>query len=249
MSIKLHLGKMTGHEISEWLGVKYSRYHSTRLKQLEKLEGYCEFEIVRGGIIVKEIYTETYCKDLNVRKTIDKELKTKAKKTHYALSSASGVMRVHCFENEDANENTIYYKASKELEAMFDKTNINVEEEGIRYQGPCGYREKTWAIKIGELNDYRELTEEEDKLFGELAEKFYHLPAKKAKMVALLDKELKKKEITTEKYIELKEEIMGGNYYSNIIMPFIEQTGKILVQVQRYWCNNEYLCIECPWED
>jgi threonine synthase len=61
---KLKLGKMTGQELAEWFGVKYSTYKNRSSKYIKKLEDYCEYEQVRGGAIIKEIYVEEYDKNL-----------------------------------------------------------------------------------------------------------------------------------------------------------------------------------------
>lgn len=67
---------------------------------------------------------------------------------------------------------------------------------------------------------YRDFAPDEEEIFDGIIEKYYSLPAKKAKMIALLDNSLKKEEITAAEYCELKEEIMG-NFYQKVIEPFL----------------------------
>ena len=65
MSKELRLGKMTSKEIAEWLGITYNTYKKNVKKHLEKLDGFCDFEQIRGGINVKEIYISIYDKNLS----------------------------------------------------------------------------------------------------------------------------------------------------------------------------------------
>lgn len=136
MQTKLHLGKMTKHEIIKWLEIKESAYQHNRLKQLEKLEGYCDFDIIRGGIIVKEIYTDTYYGklDIDLSNYILEEIAGKARRNEDVLSSAAGIVRKLIATEEkykDINYNTLYYKVNKTLVALFGRTNINVKEQGV----------------------------------------------------------------------------------------------------------------------
>lgn len=63
--IKLHLGKMTNQELAEWFNTTYKQITNKKKQYLKKLEEYCRFEAYRGGIDVKEIYKECYCKNAN----------------------------------------------------------------------------------------------------------------------------------------------------------------------------------------
>ena len=41
IDMQLQLGKMTGHEIADWLGIAYSTYKRNPTKQLQKLNDFC----------------------------------------------------------------------------------------------------------------------------------------------------------------------------------------------------------------
>ena len=64
--MELHKGKMTGVEIAEWLGISYNNtYRKNPKKYIARLEEYCIFEIIRGGVIIKEIFIKVYDKNLS----------------------------------------------------------------------------------------------------------------------------------------------------------------------------------------
>lgn len=66
----LHLGKMKGQEIAEWMGISYDgTYRKDPSKYIKRLEDYCEYEQVRGGVVIKKIYLYKYIKDLRVEYT------------------------------------------------------------------------------------------------------------------------------------------------------------------------------------
>jgi len=54
--LELKLGKMTSREVAQWMGVSYNTYKNHISKYLELLSPFCEFDVVYGGIIIKEIY-------------------------------------------------------------------------------------------------------------------------------------------------------------------------------------------------
>jgi hypothetical protein len=86
---KLKLGKMSGRELAEWLGISYEgTYRKNPTRHLKKLEDYCEYEQVRGGAIIKKIYVEEY--DKNLRTNNDKLYVKELKQCNY-LASVSGM--------------------------------------------------------------------------------------------------------------------------------------------------------------
>ena len=59
----LKLGKMTSREIAAWLNLTYSTYAHNISKHLEKLEDFCKFKRIRGGVEIEEIWCKYYHKD------------------------------------------------------------------------------------------------------------------------------------------------------------------------------------------
>ena len=61
--MELHLGKMTGQEIANWLNISYNgTYRKNPQKYIALLNGYCDYNIVRGGVIINKIYISNYSK-------------------------------------------------------------------------------------------------------------------------------------------------------------------------------------------
>ena len=54
--MKLILGKMTSKQLAQWFGVLPSTYSHNIPSYLSRLEDYCKFEKVYGGVIISEIY-------------------------------------------------------------------------------------------------------------------------------------------------------------------------------------------------
>lgn len=63
--IKLHIGKMTNQELAEWFNTTLKQITNKKKQYLKKLEEYCEFESFRGGIEIKKVFKECYCKNKN----------------------------------------------------------------------------------------------------------------------------------------------------------------------------------------
>lgn len=50
-------------EVATWFNIQYGTFRKNPDKYYNILTGYCDFERVYGGIIVKEIYVDTYDKN------------------------------------------------------------------------------------------------------------------------------------------------------------------------------------------
>ena len=65
INMELHLGKMSGQELAQWFNIAYTTYKRNPSKYIAKLDDYCKYSPVRGGVIVEEIYIATYDKKIN----------------------------------------------------------------------------------------------------------------------------------------------------------------------------------------
>ena len=54
--------KVSSSELADWFGIAYSTYRSQKKKRLEELKGFCDYEEVYGGVIIKEVYFDEYYK-------------------------------------------------------------------------------------------------------------------------------------------------------------------------------------------
>lgn len=229
---RLHLGKMTGQELAEWFGVSYNGTYRKKPKEyINKLFGYCEYEQIRGGAIIKVIYKDIYCGDLAKQATQDyiEEIKNKKNK----LSSVAGMARKFREEkNEYAQlaQSSVEYQLGKAGQECFGKTNYTLTPE---HSGVYGYRLGVWAIKIDDYNNYRYFTYEEEKLFDDIISAYYGTDPKKIKQLAMLDKAFQKDEISKEEYFQQKDELKL-DFFGQCIQKFREQTGLIIARVQQH---------------
>lgn len=60
--MKLKLGIMTNAEIAEWMGIKPTSFRKHKAQYMPKLDGYAEYEVVRGGVKITRIIQDTYVK-------------------------------------------------------------------------------------------------------------------------------------------------------------------------------------------
>ena len=63
--MKLRLGKMTSRELAMWFNRSYNAYKHNIDKYLDQLGYYCEFEKVYGGVIISQIYCDTFSKNFS----------------------------------------------------------------------------------------------------------------------------------------------------------------------------------------
>lgn len=92
--IELKLGKMTGQELAEWLGIKYNTYRKDPKKYVARLAGYCTYEPVRGGAIIQSIMFPIYRGELSEK--IVKDYCAEVKENQ--ISSAVGMARKFKYE-------------------------------------------------------------------------------------------------------------------------------------------------------
>lgn len=240
--MNLKLGKMTGHEIAEWLGISYnSTYRNNPTEQIKKLGGYCEYQQVRGGVIISKIYTGIYYGDLS--KKLVKAYVKNVQERKNGLSSVAGVTRDLQHKNEeyaDMKYATLYYQLGKAGELTYGKTNLTPCTE---FEGAYGSRYSVWAIKLDDFNHYRWFTAKEEKMFDEIISCYYGSDPKKVKQLAILDDAFRKNEITKEEYFQKKDE-MDLDFFAQCILRFRDKTGLIVARVQYHVDNSG----ECAFE-
>ena len=190
----LHLGKMTNEEMAEWFGVTKATYVNSVTRYLKKLENYAKFKRVRGGVEVLEIYYSEYIKNYNFAdgEYFNKEIE-RCSKEQDCLASISGIVRKAKRDIEEFKE-----LSDRQVERRFsDVALTHYGEYGDSEGGLTGVREREWAIKLGDYNEYRALSEEEYQLFVKIASIFYSKDAEKLIQKKKLEKQLKK-------YLEVK---------------------------------------------
>lgn len=167
--MKLKLGKMTSREIAEWFNIGYNRYSHNIAKYLDQLGYYCDFEKIYGGIIILQIYCDTFSKNfshdihLDIIAYIIDQVESGIT-TIYQMSSALGYSK---------------YAIRKACNFCFG--------EGLKSSGPLGSKKKVWALRTYDgpqypesdaaymkLVKYRELTDDEKFRLSQLANRYYN---------------------------------------------------------------------------
>lgn len=235
--MELKLGKMTSREMAEWFGISYNNYSRTISKRLDELDLFCDFEKVYGGVIIKEIFDPIYNKEVNKK---DQELFLKeldrCLKEQDDLSTVAGMARLYTYDEPHyKNERTAQRRLSKTSNRLFGKA-------ATHEAGSLGYKEYVWAIKMSDYNEYRYMTDEEDKIFDEILTAFYTIPPEKARQLGILEDNLRNKEIDVDEYFKQKD-MLELNLFSQCLKMFREQTGCVIVKVSRHEIEN------APWEE
>lgn len=213
--MELRLGKMSGQEIAEWLGIKHTTYRQNPKKQLSKLDFYCSYEQVRGGVIIKEIYKKKYEKGYNrlVYAAYAKAVKENS------LCSVSGLHAIYGFSRDTIT------KARNDL---YGEKPIEIDPKA---HGELGYRSLCWAIKLEGLNNYRYMTEDEEKKFNSLIS----IVSGSIDPKILAKKELilqycVKHNLSAATYQDIIES-KNMNFFQDVILRFKDETGLMAVQI------------------
>lgn len=228
----LKLGKMTTKELAEWMGIKYNTFRINAEKRYEILKQYCVYEKKYGYVEIQEIFEYKFKGDLR-KKDVEvyvEEVRAAAN----GLATASGIARKIHRDRDEYKElkiNTIRNRMSNAGIEAFGKTNFpdNLYENS----GPYGHRDYIWAVKVSDYNDYRYLSDNEEKKFNELLEVAFSLPAEKAKQLALLDQSLKDKSIGIDEYFT-KRETLGLWNFKGVLQQMYEDCGIIIVRCTRH---------------
>lgn len=224
--MELHLGKMSGQELAQWFNIVYTTYKRNPSKYIAKLDDYCKYTPVRGGVIIEEIYIATYDKKIN--KKID-TIYVQALAKHQNIISVSGT------EKETGVSS---YLLTKSRNRLFGDQARNIENQNI--SGLLGYREIIWVIKLPGDNNYRRLLPEEDELFNSLIMQTYsNIKVDKIKASAVLLDYCVKEGLSAECYKNLLEQ-KGLNFFSRVIDTFKTLTSNQLVAGTLHTITQEF---------
>lgn len=226
----LRLGKMSSKEVAEWFGISKKTYSNTMSKYLNKLKDYADFKQYRGGVEILEIRYSEYIKNYNFAdgEYFNKEIE-RCSKEQDCLASISGIARKAKVEVEELKD-----LSNSQLERRFsDVALTHYGEYGDSEGGLTGVREREWAIKLGDYNEYRALSEEEYQLFVKIASIFYSKDAEKLIQKKKLEKQLKKGEISVKTYFD-SVEMYNLDSFPDILQEFKAQTGYSIVLASKY---------------
>lgn len=222
--MKLKLGKMKSQEMAVWFNIKYNTYKNNISNYLAKLDDYCDFEQIRGGVIIKEIYIEEYDKYLN-KKTEQLYLNEieECVKTQDGLASIAGMARKFIDQGKFKSKTTAERQLTKAGNKLFGIT------KDLYSLGECGKRIYIWAIKLTDLNKYRLLTPEEEVQFDDIISSCYSEEPHKIKLKALLEDRLRNEEITAKEYFT-EIDRLNLNLFKDCLFQFKKETGLMLVR-------------------
>ena len=96
----LNLGLMQNADLAQWFNVTEKTFKNARKSYLTKLETFAKFTVVRGGVMIEEIYIDTYIKNLDNDVKIYLE---EVKKAEDNITSISGISEVLCATEEFSN--------------------------------------------------------------------------------------------------------------------------------------------------
>lgn len=86
---ELKKGKITSKKLAEWFGISYSTYRKHKKEKMQELESFCDYDEVYGGVLIKEIYSPIYVKEID--KIDDETFLREVRKTGNMLSSVTGI--------------------------------------------------------------------------------------------------------------------------------------------------------------
>ena len=218
--MKLKLGKMTSREIAEWFNIGYNRYSHNIAKYLDQLGYYCDFEKVYGGVIISQIYCDTFSKNfshdihLDIVAYIIDQVESGIT-TIYQMSSALGYSK---------------YAIRKACNFCFG--------EGLKSSGPLGSKKKVWALRTYDgpqypeseaaymkLVKYRELTDDEKFRLSQLANKYYNALDDLANVFDAEDGDVNWQEVLQQK---------KKMYHAEVTGALGQELGGVIVRAYQY---------------
>ena len=246
----LHTGKMTSKELAAWFGLTYNSYKNQIPKRLKMLEDYCAFEKVFGGVMISEVYIETFAGLTNDDELFMKEIEDNYKKNKELVYSVAGMARKFIQTYSEVYSINGKLMHVKSIERRLNKARARclplISQKYPDIMGAYGNSKRIWSIKLSELNEYRLLTRVEETIFNDLIIKYY---SSEKGIEEIKENELSKQafrngEITAD---ELGEELKvdkGKNFFFQVLCEFTESTGKTIVSASEAQIKKSYKYFE-----
>lgn len=229
-SMVLRYGKMTSKELAEWFGVGLRSYtNKAATYYLEKLKMFASFEKVYGGVIINEIYYDTYDKGISFDDEYFNQEIERSVKENNGLASISGIA-LKAQLDEDRYKKLSYSQVERRMSTAGQR---HYGKYGSDEGGLSGKRTREWAIKLDDYNNYRSLTQEEYNYFVKLVESHYGNAGEQIILKQKFENQLRNKEITSDEYFALIDS-HHLDFFAGIIQSFKEKFGKQLVLATEY---------------
>lgn len=239
--------KVSSSQLADWFGITYGTYRRQKKKRLEELKGFCDYEEVYGGVIIKKVYFDEYYKyqddENRVLKVInDKYFNMDGQGTAYdELNSISGIAKVLQKQYPKDYGNKTFGTIERRVSRVMKKCFGVITRENPLAQGGIGVREYVWAVKLEGDNNYRYKTREEDELFKEIIKAAYAENAKERIEEEELLKDAMRERISLGEevsFADYEDARRRGKYYvdfkSEVLDVFKEKTSYLLVRATRY---------------
>lgn len=155
--MELKEGRMSGQEIAQWLGISYKYTYKRNPKHYQKkLKDYCEFSPIRGGVIIHKVHIAKYDKNYVLER--DRAyLKAVHGTQTPGLCTCAGIARVTGMSQ---------WSAYRARDFLYGETTTNVDYNA---KGYLGKRQRVWAARVDNKNNYRFMTPDEEEIFYRLA--------------------------------------------------------------------------------
>lgn len=239
---KLHLGVMTRSELAEWFKITpdYLSRKTTKQVKYEELKQYAKFEVLnKGQVNILEIYEEEYVKPSITRDRIERCKREICK--HYpnpfyiVVSWASEEFYYNEMtekERKDVSEGTVYNRYLDAMTEMFGSLKRKTE-------GECGNRKFCYTIWSDIKQEFRPLTQVENKIKNEVVMKYYgSKDVDIAEQISHVDGQYTNGEISKEEHQELIE-ILEGNPK--------ERYGKFIEELETKLDGKTQRMYLCEW--
>lgn len=202
--MKLQLGKISTKELAKWFGIGYDTFRHKKQEKLNELKEYCLFEIVYGGIIVKDIYIEEYVNpNQSNYKTVESHVDEEWDPSGYdtKLNVAKKIYSKHKDELT-IQQSTTYDYVRKAANILYGPANDYNTSGTI---GNCWYR----LCIVDDQGNRRPLTEEEQKRRSDIRKKYCSDKerAKREDIEDSIELKFKNGQITKETRNELRDQL------------------------------------------
>lgn len=218
-SMELKEGIMTNREMAEWFGCSLTTFTRNRPNWVKRLDDYCDYKLVRGGVIISNIRLFCYIKNKNY-KIIQDNFSKYWKGGQLDTAKHVGTQ--------------IYDDFHKELNIGERTTVLYVgQERRVRYgrpfgapgtKGDCVY---IWCTKDDNgVPIY--LTEDEERIKKELLKKYFGTADEKSLLVKQMIQEGQIKKSEAWEYYE--EITQMDKYFKVFLDEFYNMTGHWLIR-------------------
>ena len=72
--MELRIGIMKNKELAEWFGITLKSFTNARKSKLEELTNFATFDVIRGGVDIKEVIRPTYIREIKKKQNLINEV-------------------------------------------------------------------------------------------------------------------------------------------------------------------------------